>query len=209
MKKKIQSSRSKAEAFLYPVGAVEEQEEPKVKLKKRVPQIKTEFSERRGSYFDENLLRKLEASRQEGRKAECPFAHIKSNFEERPRGEEWFHSRSEAKGAEESASALKVEVFKREQEKRWQLMLSELQSLKNEPQVAQRIDLLIEYLNQNYASLQEKATELSGKDHRSAETHNHVVHFDSIVTHSQQGSLSEQDFLKHLPQNRQAHERSQ
>lgn len=46
-----------------------------------MPQIKTEFSERRGSYFDENLLRKLEISRQEGKKAECPFMHIKSNFE--------------------------------------------------------------------------------------------------------------------------------
>jgi hypothetical protein len=30
-----------------------------MKLKKKVPQIKTEFSERRGSYFDENLLKKL------------------------------------------------------------------------------------------------------------------------------------------------------
>ena len=29
-----------------------QQEEQKVKLKKKVPQIKTEFSERRGSFFD-------------------------------------------------------------------------------------------------------------------------------------------------------------
>lgn len=36
-----------------------EVDEPKIKLKKKVPQIKTEFSERRGSYFDDNLLKKL------------------------------------------------------------------------------------------------------------------------------------------------------
>lgn len=199
MKKKIQNSRSKAEPFLYPADPPEESEEPRVKLKKRVPQIKTEFSERRGSYFDENLLRKLEASRQEGRKAECPFLHIKSNFEERPKENLSLHSRSEARALEESASSrtLGVEVFKREQERKWNMMLSELQNLKNEPQVAEKIDVLIEYLNQNYASLQEKALELSAKEHKSLEG-NHLVHFDSIVTNSQKSSLSEHEFLKHL-----------
>jgi hypothetical protein len=46
MKKKIQTTRSKAEAFLYPTEPIDEVtiEEPKVKLKKKVPQIKTEFS---------------------------------------------------------------------------------------------------------------------------------------------------------------------
>lgn len=111
-----------------------------------------------------------------------------------------FYSRSEARALEEAASShtLKVEVFKREQERKWNMMLSELQNLKNEPQVAEKIDVLIEYLNQNYVSLQEKALELSAKEHKSVEGNHNALHFDSIITSSLKSSVSEQDFLKHL-----------
>lgn len=112
-----------------------------------------------------------------------------------------FHSRSEARALEESAASsrtLKMELFKREQERKWGMMLCELQNLKNEPQVAERIDVLIEYLNQNYASLQGKALELSAKEHKSVEDNRNALQFDSIVTSSQKSSVSEQDFLKHL-----------
>lgn len=58
-----------------------EVDEPKIKLKKKVPQIKTEFSERRGSYFDDNLLKKLQLGQPEVKNGQaCPFVHIKSNF---------------------------------------------------------------------------------------------------------------------------------
>lgn len=54
IKKKVQN-RIKGEVFLYPQTERTVQDnivEPTFKSKKKVPQIKTEFSERRGSFFD-------------------------------------------------------------------------------------------------------------------------------------------------------------
>ena len=65
--------------------------------------------------------------------------------------------------------------------------------------VAEKIDVLIEYLNQNYVSLQEKALELSGKEHKLVEGNPGIVHFDSIMATSRKSSASDQNFLKYLP----------
>lgn len=60
------NNKVKQDIFYDPQREKEDviEEQPKMKLKKKVPQIKTQFSERRGSYFDENLLRKLQLNHQ-------------------------------------------------------------------------------------------------------------------------------------------------
>ena len=54
MRKKINHNKMRGDPMMYPTEPLRADliEEPKVKLKKKVPQIKTEFSERRKSFFD-------------------------------------------------------------------------------------------------------------------------------------------------------------